>query len=80
MMFFKEPPDSPMASADGEGDHDGGGDPLPLGVDPAAASGLSDGERDRTEASGGKRTTGAGGVSVIVKGDGDNTDSLGDDL
>ena len=38
-MFPREPLDSPMASVDGEGDCDGGGDPLPPGVDPAAASG-----------------------------------------
>ena len=36
-----------------------------------------DGERDRTGAGGGERTTGASGVSVITKGNGESS-SLGD--
>ena len=75
-MFPREPSDSAIASAD----YDGGGDPLPPGVDLAVASGPSDGERDCTEASGGERTTGACGVSVIVEGDGESNGSLGDGL
>ena len=43
------------------------------------ASGPSDGEQDRTRASGGERTTGAGGVSVVAVGDGESS-SLGDDM
>ena len=69
-----------MALMDGEGDHDGGGDPRPLGADPMVVSGPSDGERDRTMAGGGERTTGVGGVSVVVDGDGESNDSLGDRL
>ena len=53
-MFLGEPSDSPMTSVDDEGDHDGGGDPLPLGADPAAVSGPSDGEWDHTEADSGE--------------------------
>ena len=41
-------------------------------------SGLSDGEQDHTKASGGKRTTGACGVNIIVVGDGETNASLGD--
>ena len=66
-MFPKEPSDSATASADGEGGRKGGGDPLPLGANPAAASGPSDGEWDHTEDSGGEGTTGVGGISVIVE-------------
>ena len=44
--------DSPMASANGERDCDGGGDPLLPGVDPVVVSEPSDRERDRTEAGG----------------------------
>ena len=40
-------------------------------------SGLSDGEQDHTKASGGKRTTGAGGVSIVAEGDGESS-NLGD--
>ena len=69
-----------MTSTVGEGDRDGEGDPLLLGVDPAVASGPSDGKQDPTEASSGERTTGAGGVSVVVDGDGESNDSLGDRL
>ena len=53
-MFLGEPSDSPMASADCEGDRDGAGDPLLLEVDPAMASRPSDDEQDHTEAGGGE--------------------------
>ena len=79
-MFLGEPSDSPTASVDDEGDHDGGGDPLPLGADPAAVSGPSDSEWDRTEAGGGERTTGVGGVYVVVEGNGESNGILGDGL
>ena len=75
-MFPREPSDSAIASAD----YDGGGDLLPPGADPTTVSRPSDGERDRTKVGGGKRTTGAGGVSVIVEGDGESNGSLGDGL
>ena len=80
MIFPRDPSDSPMASVDGERDHDGRGDPLLLGADLMAASGHSDGEWDRTEADGGERTIGAGGISVIIEGNKDNNGSLGYDL
>jgi hypothetical protein len=54
MMFPGEPLDSPTAPVDGEGDHDGGGDPLPLRADLTVVSGPSDGEQDHTEASDGE--------------------------
>ena len=44
------------------------------------ASGPSDNEQDRTKAGGGERTTGAGGICVIVKSYGDSNGSLGDGL
>ena len=43
-----------MALADGEGDHDGGGDLLLLGADLAMVRGPSDGDQDHTEAGGGE--------------------------
>jgi hypothetical protein len=43
------------------------------------ASRPSDGERDRTGASGGERATGAGGVSVVIEGDRESS-SLGDGM
>ena len=79
-MFLREPSESPMASMDGDGDRDGGGDPLLLGADLVAASGPSDGEQDCTEAGHGEQTTGVGGVSVVVEGDGESNGSLGDDV
>ena len=35
---------------------------------------------DRTRSGGGKRTTGAGGVNVIIVGDGETNANLGDDV
>ena len=61
---------------DGEGGHNGGGDPVLLGVDPVAASGLGDGELDRTRAGGGERTTSADGINVIIEGDRESNGSL----
>ena len=80
MMFPGEPSDSPMASTDVEGDRDSGGDLLPPGVDPAMVSEPSDGEQDRTEAGGHERTTSAGGICVIIEGNGESNGSLGDGL
>ena len=45
-----------------------------------AVSGPSDGEQDRIKAGGGERTTGGGGVRVIVERDGESNGSLGDGL
>jgi hypothetical protein len=53
-MFPREPLDSSTAPADGEGDHDGGGDSLPLRADLMLVSGPSDGEQDRIEADDGE--------------------------
>ena len=47
------------------------------GADPVTASRPGDGVRDHTEAGGAERTTGAGGVSVVIEGDGESS-SLGD--
>ena len=68
---------SSSASVDGEGDHDDAGDPPTRGVDSTTASGPSDGERDRTRANGGERTTGADGVSIVAEGNGEGN-NLGD--
>ena len=64
-------------SAGGEGDHDGVRDLPTWGADPTVVSGPSNGERDRTGADGGERTTNVGGVYGIAEGDGE-TSSLGD--
>ena len=77
-----------MSSVDGEWDRDVAGDPLlPWGVKSGSDDGkldhdgaTNDGEVNRIGSSGGKRTTGAGGVSVIVEGDGESNGSLGDGL
>ena len=58
--------DSESESDDGEGDREGPRDPLPPGVDPSTTSTVGDGERDRIWASGGARTTGAGGICGVT--------------
>ena len=39
-----------------------------------------DGEVDRTESGGGERTTGAGGINIVVVGDWETNGSLGDGM
>ena len=41
---------------------------------------LMDGEGDRNEAGGGERTTGVGGINVVVVGDGEINANLGDSV
>ena len=41
---------------------------------------LMDGEGDRNEAGGGERTTGVGGINVIIEGDRESNGNLGDGL
>ena len=73
-----------MSSTDDERDRDVVGDPLlSWGIGSGFGDGelnhdgaTDDGEVDRTRSGGGKRTTGAGGVSVIVMGDWETNGSL----
>ena len=77
-----------MSSVDGEQDCDVVGDPLPpWGAGCGSGDGeldhdgaTNDGEVDHIGSSGGKRTTSAGGVNVVVGGDGESNGSLGDGL
>ena len=75
-----------MSSADGEQDHDVAGGPLPpWGARSRSDDGeldhdgaTNDGEVDRTGSDGGERTTGAGGVNIVVVGDRETNTNLGD--
>ena len=75
-----------MSSVDGERDHDVAGDPLPpWGIRSRSSDGkldhdgaTNDGEVNRIGSSGGKRTTGAGGINIIIVGDGETNANLGD--
>ena len=75
-----------MSSVDGEWDRDVAGDPLlPWGVKSGSGDGklnqdgvTNDGEVNRTGSDGGERTTGAGGINVIIVGDVETNANLGD--
>ena len=58
--------DSESESDDGEGDREGPRDRLAPGADPSTMSRVGDGERDRIWASGGARTTSAGGIYGVT--------------
>ena len=75
-----------MSSMDGEQDHNIVGDPLPpWGAESRSGNGeldhdgaTNDGEVDRTESSGGERTTSADGINVIIVGNRETNANLGD--
>ena len=77
-----------MSSTDSEWDHDVVGDSLPpWGARRASSNSeldhdgaTDDDEVDRTESGGGELTTGAGGINVVVVGDGETNANLGDDM
>ena len=77
-----------MSSVDGEQDRKIAGDSLlPWGTMSRSGDGELDhdgatdnGEVDRTRSGGGERTTGAGGVNIVIVGDWETNGSLGDGI
>ena len=75
-----------MSSVDGHQGHDVAGDPLPpWGVGSGSGDGelkhdgaTDDGEVDRTRSGGGEQTTGAGGINVVIVGNGETNANLRD--
>jgi hypothetical protein len=69
-----------MSSVDDERDPDDAGDPLsPWDDGELDHNGATDdGEVDRTRSGGGERTTGVGGINVVIVGDGETNATIGD--